>query len=153
MGRRAGRAQYNHAPQFSKRVQALEMRAKAATYREIAMALGVSLDTAHRWVNEEMKKVITPPSEHLVKLELMRYDRMMKRLEEELENGGDPVRVIPAMMRVSKGRRELLGMDAAVKVDATVYESTQEDLQLQELLREAKAYAATHEARTEDPAE
>lgn len=51
---------------------------------------------------------------------------------------------VDRLVRISESRRKLVGLDAPVKVqgDLTVTETTQEDLELQELLREAKARAA-----------
>lgn len=51
---------------------------------------------------------------------------------------------VDRLVRISESRRKLVGLDAPVKVqgDITVTETTQEDLELQELLREAKARAA-----------
>lgn len=51
---------------------------------------------------------------------------------------------VDRLVRISESRRKLCGLDAPVKVqaDVQVTETTQEDLELQELLREAKAKAA-----------
>jgi hypothetical protein len=55
---------------------------------------------------------------------------------------------IDRLIRISESRRKLCGLDAPVKVSADVsgqidvHETTQADLELQELLREAKARAA-----------
>lgn len=51
---------------------------------------------------------------------------------------------IDRLVRISESRRKLVGLDAPVKVqaDVQVTETTQEDLELQELLREAKVKAA-----------
>lgn len=51
---------------------------------------------------------------------------------------------IDRLVRISESRRKLLGLDAPVKVtgDLTVTETTQADLELQEIIREAKVRAA-----------
>jgi hypothetical protein len=51
---------------------------------------------------------------------------------------------VDRLIRISESRRKLCGLDAPVRsaVDVTVTETTQEDLELAELLREAKARAA-----------
>jgi hypothetical protein len=147
MGRRTARAAYNHAPQVDKKAKALRLRARGETYKEIGIELGISISTAHKWVEEEMKKVITPAAEDAVRMELIRYDQMLTRLDDRLKAGGDAERLIPTMLRVSKARRELLGLDQPVRVDAQVHEVTQVDLGIQEMVREAQAYAATHEGQ------
>jgi hypothetical protein len=56
---------------------------------------------------------------------------------------------VDRLVRISESRRKLCGLDAPVKVaaDVTVTETTQEDLELQELLQEAKAKAAASAER------
>lgn len=55
---------------------------------------------------------------------------------------------VDRLVRISESRRKLVGLDAPVKVqaDVQVTETTQEDLELQELIREAKAKADTAHA-------
>ncbi len=146
MGRRTGKAHVNTAPNFEKRVRALELRIKGWTYREIAAEIGVSHQTAYTWIEQEMERVITPPAKHLVKMELLRYDKLLRRLQEDLDAGGDPGRLGPTILRVSKARRELLGLDQPIRVDATVQEITQEDVALEAMIREAKAKQAVEAA-------
>jgi hypothetical protein len=56
---------------------------------------------------------------------------------------------VDRLVRISESRRKLCGLDAPVKVqaDVQVTETTQEDLELQELIREAKAKAAASAER------
>ena len=56
---------------------------------------------------------------------------------------------VDRLVRISESRRKLVGLDAPVKVqaDLSVTETTQEDLEMQELLREAKARAAASAER------
>ncbi len=49
---------------------------------------------------------------------------------------------IDRLVKISESRRKLTGLDAPVRTQVDVVETTQEDLELQELLREAKARAA-----------
>jgi hypothetical protein len=55
------------------------------------------------------------------------------------------VRIEEARGRNSDRRARLLGLNAPTRVDAIVHEVTQQDLELQELLREAKAKVAAQE--------
>ncbi|KND45377.1 hypothetical protein [Streptomyces stelliscabiei] len=50
-----------------------------------------------------------------------------------------------ARLKNNESLRRLFGLDMPVKVDATVTEVTQQDLELQEMLREAKAHVAAQE--------
>lgn len=52
--------------------------------------------------------------------------------------------------RHSESYRKLLGIDAPTRVDATVHEVTQQDLELQEMLRDAKTQTATEEQAIRD---
>lgn len=56
---------------------------------------------------------------------------------------------IDRLVRISESRRKLVGLDAPVKVqaDVNVTETTQEDLEIQEMIREAKAKAAASAAK------
>ncbi|MER5750633.1 hypothetical protein [Streptomyces sp. NPDC002088] len=55
------------------------------------------------------------------------------------------VKIEDARNRNSERRAKLTGIEAAVKVDTTVHEVSQQDLELQEMLREAKARVAAQE--------
>jgi hypothetical protein len=56
---------------------------------------------------------------------------------------------VDRLVRISESRRKLCGLDAPVKVqaDVQVTETTQEDLEIQELIREAKVKAAASAER------
>lgn len=60
------------------------------------------------------------------------------------------VKIEDARNRNAERRAKLTGLDAAVKVDATVHEVTQQDLELQEMLRTAKANVAAQERALRD---
>ncbi|MDX2697241.1 hypothetical protein [Streptomyces ipomoeae] len=60
------------------------------------------------------------------------------------------VKIEDARNRNAERRAKLTGLDAAVKVDATVHEVTQQDIELQEMLREAKARVAAQEQALRD---
>lgn len=67
---------------------------------------------------------------------LAAIDRLVKIEAERLRNG--------------EALRRLLGLDMPVKVDATVHETTQQDLELQEMIRTAKAKVQLEEQRIVD---
>lgn len=60
------------------------------------------------------------------------------------------VKIEAARNQNSERRAKLLGLDAALKVDATVHEVTQQDIELQAMLREAKARVAAQEQALRD---
>ncbi|MEU3281604.1 hypothetical protein [Streptomyces antibioticus] len=63
------------------------------------------------------------------------------------------VKIEDARRRNGERRAKLTGIEAAVKVDATVHEVTQQDIELQEMLREAKARVAAQEQALRDGTE
>lgn len=71
--------------------------------------------------------------------------RVMEHKGEVLEDNGPRIQALDQLRRLNIEWRKLHGTDAAVKVDATIHEVTQQDLELQEMLREAKAAADAEE--------
>lgn len=77
--------------------------------------------------------------------------------EEPMEDDGPALQAIDRLVKIeaarnqnSERRAKLLGLDAALKVDATVHEVTQQDIELQEMLQEAKARVAAQEQALRD---
>lgn len=59
----------------------------------------------------------------------------------------DPIlRAVTTLQRLTESRRKLLGLDAAVKVDATVHSTDQQDLAIRDLIGAAKARNALAQA-------
>ena len=67
-----------------------------------------------------------------------------------LLDDGPKLAAIREMRALRESYRRLYGIDQPVKVDATVHEVTQQDLELQEMLREAKAATAAEEQQIRD---
>ncbi|MFJ8995591.1 hypothetical protein ACIRQH_34950 [Streptomyces sp. NPDC102279] len=62
------------------------------------------------------------------------------------------LKIEEARRRNGERRAKLTGIEAAVKVDATVHQVTQQDLELQEMLRDARAKTALEEQQIRDGA-
>ncbi|MCX5522209.1 hypothetical protein OG342_04915 [Streptomyces bobili] len=60
------------------------------------------------------------------------------------------IKIEDTRRRNSERRAKLTGIEAAIKLDATVHEVTQQDLELQEMLRDAKARVAAQEEALRD---
>lgn len=74
-----------------------------------------------------------------------------------MEDDGPVLQAIDRLLKIEDARRrngerraKLTGIEAALKVDATVHEVTQQDLELQEMLREAKARVEMQEQQLLD---
>lgn len=77
--------------------------------------------------------------------------------DEPMEDDGPVLQAIDRLVKIenarnqnSERRAKLTGIEAAIKVDATVHEVTQQDLELQELLREARAATQAAEEQIRD---
>lgn len=66
---------------------------------------------------------------------------------EPIPDHGPRLQALEQLRKINVELRKLHGSDAAVKIDATVTEVTQEDIELAELVREAQAKNAVEEAR------
>ncbi|MEU1272994.1 hypothetical protein [Streptomyces sp. NPDC005799] len=79
---------------------------------------------------------------------------------EPMEDDDPVLRAIDRLLKIEEARRrngerraKLTGIEAAVKIDATVHEVTQQDLELQEMLREARAAVDSEEQQIRDGGE
>lgn len=158
------------AQRAKQRAQAYDLRLRGRTLRQIAADMGCSHTKVHDLLREEIKDRLDPLKDQYIQYELDRLDAMQQAVIAVLEQpwtavvapgpNGVQTYVIPddrkilgaidRLVRISESRRKLCGLDAPVKVqaDVQVTETTQEDLELQELIREAKTKAdAAHEER------
>lgn len=76
-----------------------------------------------------------------------------------MEDDGPVLQAVDRLIKIEDARRrngerraKLTGIEAAVKLDTTVHEVTQQDLELQEMLREAKAHTRAEEQEIRDGA-
>lgn len=161
----AHRSTGSSASRTAQREQAYELRLRGRTLRQIAGDMGISHSTVHDLLREEIDNRLDPLKDQYLQYELDRLDHMQQAAVALLENPGKQVlapgpdgelitwvimdhdrinKAINTLVRISESRRKLIGLDAPVKVqgDLTVTETTQEDLELQELVRDAKARAA-----------
>lgn len=77
-----------------------------------------------------------------------------------MEDDGPVLQAADRLLKIEEARRrngerraKLTGIEAAVKIDATVHEATQQDLELQEMLRDAKARMQLEEQQITDGGE
>lgn len=101
--------------------QALELRAKGATFDQIAQLLNYSgKGAAHNAVMSELAKVVLAPAEDLVKLEVERLDSYLVPLSGKIKNGD--TKAIDTALKVSERRSKLLGLDNFERRMAEVHE-------------------------------
>lgn len=154
---------------------AAERRAEGWTLQEIADELGYAHRTGARdAINRAVRAVVRGPAEKLIELEAARLDSLYEEALAVLErdhitvshgkvirdddgnvllDDGPKLAAIDRLVKIRESYRRLYGLDRPVKVQATVTEVTQQDLELQEMLREAKAKMQAEEQRILDGGE
>lgn len=70
--------------------------------------------------------------------------------EKPLLDDGPRLAAIDRLLRIRESYRKLYGADERAKLDVTVHEVTQQDVELQEMVREAKARVAAQEQALRD---
>lgn len=155
----------------------VEMRSAGHSYQYIGDEIGLSGTQIRNILLDEIRKLPTPNVEEVRKEQLATYDSLASRAYKILEKSHltvqhgkvvqykDPVtgelapledeapvmQAIALILKVEAQKADLLGTKAPTKVEATVAEVTQADLELQEFLREAKARQAAEESRVARP--
>jgi len=89
-------------------LQALQLRASGATYRQIADVLGIDKMTAWRLVQEEAASAIQEQASEVLQLELTRLDRMQMGLWTKAIDGD--VQAVDKVLRIMEQRAKLLGL-------------------------------------------
>lgn len=126
------------------RHQAIKMRLEGYTFREIADEIGISVSTAHTYVNDGWERVQNATDEDrtlLRDMELARCDQMLKRVlpiatannllveKEKFVDGSMIVvteedaelqfKAVDRVLKIQKRRSDLLGLDAPTKIEQT----------------------------------
>jgi Homeodomain-like domain len=89
-------------------LQALQLRASGATYRQIGEVLGIDKMTAWRLVQEESAKEIQESAREVLQLELQRLDRLLMAVWPDAINGD--VQAINGALKIEDMRCRLLGL-------------------------------------------
>ncbi len=124
-----------------RRVDALRMRIQGVDYRAIGEALGISAQTAWRDVKNQLATVAVETATELRALE---YAGLMKARSKamqvlEASSGEMALKAVDRVERLSRSMRVLFGLDVPTRIDVTHHEISQQDLELQEMIREANA--------------
>lgn len=146
--------------------QAARLRARGLGYKQIAEQLGYEDHTgAYKAVQRALKEIVAEPAEELRALELERLDDMYRRAQavlerrhvtvsqgrvvrlddEPLEDDGPVLAALDRLLKIQERRARLLGLDAPTQVQAEVVQVTESDIELRQLIAEAKASNALKE--------
>lgn len=146
--------QPNGTAPLNLKVKALRLRAAGYSYSAIARAVGRSFKTVKGWVDTELQLHVSPVVDEMRRLETVRLERLLETLQPGIARGDD--KAINAAVRISTEISKLWGLYMPIKVDANVYQQTEQDRELADIINTAKAKAAADEARvrqaaSEDP--
>ncbi|TXJ78619.1 helix-turn-helix domain-containing protein [Streptomyces lavendulae] len=158
---RNGKGQFSRTVEGAARdAEAARLHAQGWTYQAIARELGIDKSSAIRAVQRAVREVVQGPAEEVLRLHTSRLEYAYAKAVEIAEADhimvshgkivcdadGIPLRDhAPVLAALREARqtlesfRTMMGLNQPVKVDATVTQVTQQDLELQEMLREAKA--------------
>jgi transposase len=136
----------NPARIADEQAKCFDLKRMGMSVRAIAAELNMSSATVQRRLQDAYDELVMPVAAEVKKMELERLDSYLLRLEKRLQQGEDPIRVVPVAMKVLERRARYLGLDEPEKIDATVHEVSQQDLAIAELVREAQAQAANQES-------
>lgn len=136
----------NNAQMAAEQSECLQLRLEGKSFRAIAAATGLSTATVFNRVEDAIALEINPKAEQLRAIESERLDLYLDRLKVRIDKGD--THAIQTAIRISERRSKLLGLDMPQRIEANVssHEVTPQDLELQELIREAKAKNAITEA-------
>jgi hypothetical protein len=100
-----------------RRAQAVELRKRRFPYRRIATMIGVSVETAYRYVAEELAVLRAKTTENTAELRDLELDLIdfVIRSNYVLASQGDPKASL-VILKASDARRRLLGLDAPLKL-------------------------------------
>lgn len=119
----------------------LNLKLDGLTIMEIVAETGLPRSTVSDRIQAAMVDLVTPLAEEVRRVELARLDRWQRKLEQRIEDGEDPVRVVPVGLQVQNRRAKYLGLDAPEQVVASVAVGT-EDAATADVLAAARQRAA-----------
>lgn len=146
--------------------QILAARNVGKTMPMAARELGISLATAERYLRLALEARIPPTVDEFRRQQNDRLDLTQREIETQMEiaqslgrralESESPVgllvqasqiraQALALQLRLDDRRARLNGLDAPIKVDATITEISEADRELAELLAEAQAKAANEE--------
>ena len=138
--------------------QCYELQLEGLSIRQIAERTGMSVATVHRRISAQCETVVpalepTVPSvaEQVRARHLEQIKAWLVKLNEQIDRDCAVARNVEVGTRLLEREAKLLGIDAPQQVEATVTQVTQADLELQELLREARAASALEQEKLRTP--
>ncbi|MFE8961754.1 hypothetical protein [Streptomyces iakyrus] len=130
---------------------------KVEEYRTLELArLEATLERLHN-MEESVQRVMGRKHITVNNGRVIRVENPETGEEEPVEDDAFILQAVDRLNRIEESRRRtsesirrLLGLDMPVKVDATITETTQQDIELQEMIRDAKARVQLEEQQIVD---
>jgi len=123
--------------------EALRLRSRGMTYREIGEALGVDHSTAYRRAQRALTSVVVEAVEEHRTIELLRLDALQSSLWPKALEGN--LQAVKAILSIMERRSKLLGLDAPQRTHTTLEQWSTSDIdhevrRLERLLAENPDY-------------
>lgn len=161
-------SRYTNAEWAEQQKICYQLRLQHYTIRQIAGITGLSIGTVHQRITDEIAETVAPYREQYVAMARERLDNTSRLVLDLLERrhylisegrvvkmDGTPIeddefvlKCVDRLTRIEEQRSRMEGYNAPIKVDANVNvtETTQEDLELADMIASAKAKAAAAES-------
>lgn len=112
----------------------------------------VTRSTVQGWLDDAMRDIRVPPDEvdkarSRVVARLDAAAQVATEMMHEWAGSEMGLKAIDRLVRVEDRRAKLLGLDVPVRHDITLHERTQADIELEEMINEARAKTALAEAQ------
>ena len=134
------------AIQAAEAARCLELQLSGLTVRSIAKKMGLAPTTVQERLNMAFAAVILPGVETMRLREGERLLYLIERLKPAVDRGEESA--IKTTARLSESYRRLFGLNAPETHQLQIHQVTQNDLELQEMIRDARARAALDKERT-----
>lgn len=131
-------AKPNPAKVAAEQAEAFKLKLDGYSVREIAEQMGLAKSTVQARLQAAYDELVLPVADEMRQIELARLDRWQRRLEERLEDGEAPERIIPIGLKVQERRSRYLGLDAPERQDINVTGLPAADPAVEALLNEAR---------------
>lgn len=128
-----------------------QLQLEGLSIRDIAKRTGLSRGTVQNRISAQCTAIVQPLAEQVRARHLAQITAWLAKLNAQINEGFAIPRCVEVGTRLLEREAKLLGIDAPQQIEATVTQVTQADLELQELLREARAASALEQEKLRTP--